>query len=229
MRKLHVVDMSHYQTVSNLDGLKDAGIVGVIHKATEGTGWIDAKYAPRRQWFLESGFAFASYHFLRPGSLDAQMRHYVNTAKPEEGEVVILDYEADGLTLGVLEAAVAQLRLYAPSNPVCIYGGNLLETQIGSAKIDWLAGTTLWTAEYTTRDAPKWPTGTWSKWSLWQYSDGKAGGKPNDVAGISQVDCNEFNGSEAECRAWFKRPAVAAPAPLSVEERLSRLEAAVFR
>jgi lysozyme len=225
MRKLHVVDMSHYQTVSELDGMRVAGIVGVIHKATEGESYKDPKYAPRRQWFIENGFAFASYHFLRPGSLAAQMRHYIETARPDEGEVVILDYEAAGLKLGDLKEAVAWLRSYVPKNPICIYGGHLLEEQIGSTKIEWLAGTTLWTAEYTTRDAPKWPTGTWPKWSLWQYSDGKSGGEPHDVAGVSQVDCNEFSGTDDECRAWFKRPAVAARGPLSVEERLSSLEA----
>lgn len=210
MRKLRVLDLSHYQTVSNLDGMKAAGIVGVIHKATEGVNYVDPKYAPRRQWFIENGFAFASYHFLRPGSLAAQMRHYIDVARPEEGEVVILDYEADGLMLGDLDAAVAWLRSYAPKNPICIYGGNLLEQHVGSARIDCLADTALWTAEYTTRDAPKWPSGTWPKWSLWQYSDGKAGGSPHDVAGVSQVDCNEFNGTDEECRAWFKRPAAAA-------------------
>lgn len=36
MRKLQVLDLSHYQTVANLNGMKAAGIVGVIHKATEG-------------------------------------------------------------------------------------------------------------------------------------------------------------------------------------------------
>ena len=97
--------------------------------------------------------------------------------------------------------------------------------------IDWLAGTTLWTAEYTTRDAPKWPTATWPKWSLWQYSDGKAGGAPRHVDGVSTCDCNEFNGTEAECRAWLKATvADTAPTPdgMTLEERVARLEAAVF-
>jgi lysozyme len=228
MRKLRVLDLSHYQSVANLDGMKSAGIVGVIHKATEGTSYVDPKYAPRRKWFLENGFAFASYHFLNVRAVEAQMQHYLDVAAPEQGEVVIVDYEADGLVLDDLKQAVSALRALAPNNPICVYGGSLLEEHIGSAKIPWLADTTLWTAEYTTRDAPKWPTGTWPKWSLWQYSDGKAGGSPHDLAGVSQVDCNGFNGSDEECRAWFKRPAVAASAPLSVEERLARLEAAVF-
>lgn len=230
-RKLMVVDLSHYQTVSNLDGLKAAGVVGIIHKATEGATWSDAKYAPRRQWLKENGFAFASYHFLSPGGVEAQIRHYLAVAAPDEGELVVIDYEKAGCTLADLHAAVTWLRQLAPKNPICVYGGSLLEAQIGNAALPWLAGTTLWTAEYTTRDAPKWATGTWPKWSLWQYSDGNVGGMPHAVAGVSQCDCNEFNGTADECRAWFKASAPAAPAApvtappaLSTEDRLSSLE-----
>ncbi len=32
-----VIDLSHYNTVTNFSDVKAGGIVGVIHKATEGT------------------------------------------------------------------------------------------------------------------------------------------------------------------------------------------------
>ncbi|MGN6549773.1 MAG: glycoside hydrolase family 25 protein [Pararhizobium sp.] len=232
-RILRVIDLSHFNTVQHLDGLRAAGIVGVIHKATQGTAWTDAKYAARRQWFIENGFAFAAYHFLTAGMADVQMKHFVDSAMPEPGERVIIDYEDKDCTLADLQAAVSWLRQHAPENPICVYGGSLLEDHIGSRSVLWLEGSSLWTAEYTARDAPKWPTGTWARWDLWQYSDGQSGGKPNTIDGVSQVDCSEFNGTDAECRAWFNagagapeaiNPVAAEPAPASVDERLTALE-----
>jgi lysozyme len=226
MRKLLVLDMSHYQTVSNLDGMMAAGIVGVIHKATQGSTYVDPKYGARRKWLKESGFAFASYHFLEHNCAAKQMQHYIATAKPEAGELVVIDYEKADCTLTDLNTAVAWLRNNAPDNPICIYGGSLLKEHLGSRKLAWLAGTSLWIAQYTSGDAPTWPA-QWARYSLWQYSDGKVGGKPNSVSGVSQVDCNEFNGTEAECRAWLgQKPPTDAPKPVAAPEQPAKAKSA---
>lgn len=34
-----VVDLSHFNQVTSFQEIQQSGIVGVIHKATEGTGW----------------------------------------------------------------------------------------------------------------------------------------------------------------------------------------------
>lgn len=213
MRNLKVIDLSHYQTISNLDGMKTAGIIGVIHKATQGTAYSDPRFSQRRQQMKSAGFAWASYHFLMPGNGAAQMAHYIDFAKPGPGERVVIDYEQSGCGLSDLKDAVDWLRANAPHNPICVYGGSLLEEHVGGARIDWLVGTSLWTAEYTNKDAPTWASGTWPRYDLWQYSDGMAGGLPHAVPGISQCDCNEFNGTDEECRAWFGSTGAAYIAP----------------
>ena len=43
-----VIDMSHFNTVTDFDTVKGDGIVGVIHKATEGLGYVDPEYQARR-------------------------------------------------------------------------------------------------------------------------------------------------------------------------------------
>lgn len=45
----NVIDISHFQTVTSFEQVKDSGIVGVIHKATQGRTFVDAKYHARRQ------------------------------------------------------------------------------------------------------------------------------------------------------------------------------------
>jgi len=201
--RLTAVDLSHFNAVRDLAQTRAAGVIGVIHKATEGAGYTDPAFAVLRTLCASHGLLWASYHFLRRGDAEAQMRHYLAVAKPAKGERICLDYEHADCTLDDLKAAVGYLRSRAPSNPVTIYGGSLLEEHVGGNAIDWLAETSLWTAEYTTRSAPRWPSATWPRWDLWQYSDGQSGGEPKSAPGIDRCDCNTFNGTDDECRAWF--------------------------
>lgn len=217
--RLMAVDLSHYNIVRDLAQTRAAGVIGVIHKATEGAGYTDPAFAVLRSLSASHGLLWASYHFLRHGDVEAQMRRYLAVAKPATGERICLDYEQADCTLDDLKAAVGYLRSRAPGNPITIYGGSLLEEHIGGRNIDWLAGTSLWTAEYTMRSAPKWPSATWPRWDLWQYSDGQSGGEPKSAPGIDRCDCNTFNGSDDECRAWFG----GAAAPVAVERPTLKL------
>jgi len=61
-----VVDLSHHNDVTDFSKVKAAGIVGVIHKSTEGTGFADKMYAVRRGHAIDAGLLWGAYHFLRP-------------------------------------------------------------------------------------------------------------------------------------------------------------------
>ncbi|MDQ3746468.1 MAG: glycoside hydrolase family 25 protein, partial [Acidobacteriota bacterium] len=50
-----VIDLSHHNTVTSFQQVKDAGILGVIHKATEGTSFVDPRYTERRTAALAVG------------------------------------------------------------------------------------------------------------------------------------------------------------------------------
>ena len=43
-----MIDISHSVTVSDFAAVRRSGILGVIHKATEGGDWIDPSYAVRQ-------------------------------------------------------------------------------------------------------------------------------------------------------------------------------------
>jgi Glycosyl hydrolases family 25 len=58
-----VIDLSHHNTVTSFQQIKGNGIIGVIHKATQSTQFVDAEYADRRRDALSAGLLFGSYHF----------------------------------------------------------------------------------------------------------------------------------------------------------------------
>ena len=207
---LVVVDISHHNPTPNWDQLKAGGVVGVIHKATEGGSFVDSQLFKRAKPAMDAGLKWATYHFMRPGSTFAQMDHYLSTIDPVPGERVVLDHEDAGVHLDQLCDAVANLLEMRPDLQVSIYSGHLIKEQLGSARNAYLAEhTSLWIAQYTSASAPSWPTATWPQWTLWQYTD-KA-----PVDGISKpVDGNRFNGSIEQCLAWF------GPAGESVSEPL---------
>lgn len=202
-----VIDLSHWNPTPDWARTKQAGVVGVIHKATEGTGNVDQTLFSRASAAMAAGLKWSTYHFLRPGSMQAQMDHYLKTINPVPGERVCLDHEDKGVSLGQLEEAVLILQKKPLNLQVCVYSGHVIKEQLGNKKSDILATTSLWIAQYTNASAPSWPTGTWPAWSLWQYTDSET------VPGISApVDGDRWNGTTEGLIKWFG-PAGAEPAP----------------
>lgn len=104
-----VIDLSHYQPHVDLLAAKRDGILGVIHKATEGTRWSDGLYKARKANAETLGLAFASYHFLKPGNIEQQAANFLKFADPPRGGRVFIDYEDDGLKLVDLKTMVLAL------------------------------------------------------------------------------------------------------------------------
>ncbi len=58
-----VVDLSHWNADVNFKLVKEDGILGVVHKATQGLKFVDLKYAERRKIAEEEGLLYGAYHF----------------------------------------------------------------------------------------------------------------------------------------------------------------------
>jgi len=61
----------------------------------------------------------------------------------------------------------------------------------------------LWLPAYSSR--PVCPPG-WSKWVLWQHTDGNIGSDAVPVAGIGRCDRSRFAGAIADLVTWWKNP-----------------------
>lgn len=205
--KPSVLDLSHWQTTINFATLKAGGILGVILKATEGTGYTDTTYRSRRASAEQAGLIVSTYHFLKAGNAQAQMAYYLAQVNPAPGERMVIDVEEAGTTLSDVHAAVQALLDDPRGVQVTVYGGSLIKDLLGSSPDKFLAdNTSLWLAQYTS-GTPSWPKQVWPNWSLWQYSD------KGSVKGVSGAcDVNVFNGEDANLVKWLS------PAPKPVPQ-----------
>lgn len=193
-----VIDLSHHNPDPDWAAIKAAGVLGVIHKATEGAGYADPDRQRRLGEAYRAGLLIATYHFMRPGNIAAQVDFYLKTIDAAPGERVILDYEADGLSLDDLRQAVNHIWEVRPDLQITIYSSNLIKEQLGNKRDDLLAKTSLWIAQYN-NSGPSWPTATWPAWSLWQWTD------KEKVPGIAApVDGNKWNGTADGLARWLK-------------------------
>lgn len=193
------IDISHHQGSVEFEEVKRAGVLGMIHKATEGTGFIDDMRAENCAAAIDAGIACSTYHWLKPGNAAAQMSFYLDTVDPVKGERVVIDYEENGCTLDDLYEAVERLLDDPRGLQITVYSGHLLKEQLGDKHDSLLASNTdLWLAQYTTGE-PSWSNETYPQWALWQYSEN------GEVSGIDDayVDLDRFNGDDGALVKWI--------------------------
>jgi lysozyme len=86
-----------------LQPAKDAGILGVIHKLTEGSTVVDPKVKARYGLAKDAGMLFGLYHFLRPGDIEKQAAFFLMKAGElgvlDDDTLIACDFEVEGITL----------------------------------------------------------------------------------------------------------------------------------
>jgi len=191
-----VVDISHHNGNVDLTKAQQDGIVGVIHKATQGTGMVDNKYVTNRQKGQTAGLLWGAYHFGTKSDGAAQADFFLSKANADNQTLLVLDYEPNGnstMTLSQARAFVTRINEKTGRFPG-LYSGSLIKEQLGGQPADpILSQCFLWIAQYgpqVKNIPPTWPT-----WTLWQYTDGVAGPTPHSVDGIGPCDRDQFNGT----------------------------------
>ncbi|HWT00155.1 MAG TPA: glycoside hydrolase family 25 protein [Pyrinomonadaceae bacterium] len=192
-----VVDLSHFNTVSSFETVKnEGGIVGVIHKATQGTSMIDSKYHERKAAAAAAGLWWGAYHF-GVGNEDgaAQAKFFLSVVEPGPNDLLVLDLEINpsgpGMTLAQAEEWVNYVQAETGRWPG-VYGGSyiteLLRAHPGETALGFCW---FWLAEYG--PTPHLPP-AWKEWTMWQYTDGRDGLPPHTVPGIGACDRDKYNG-----------------------------------
>lgn len=206
-----VVDVSHHNGNIDLRKAKQAGIMAVIHKATQGIGMFDSRYEANRQQAQAAGLLWGAYHFGTKMNGTAQADFFLSKATPNDQTLLVLDYEPNGnstMTLDQARAFVTRVKAATGRFPG-LYSGNLIKEQLGGLPADpVLSQCFLWLAQYSTQPnniPPTWPT-----WTLWQYTDGVAGPAPHSVEGIGPCDRDQFNGTVDQLRQFWGAAADAA-------------------
>lgn len=190
-----VLDISHHNNITDYDRLREEGIVGIIHKSTQGTNFVDSMYLMRRERALKAGLLWGAYHFATAANVEQQVDHFLKIAQPDDQTLIALDHEPNqGNQLSLMNAVrfleVIEIRL---KRKAVLYSGNLIKEQLGKRQHDYLASHRLWIAQYgpVARIPP-----AWDKWWLWQFSES---GKLPGAHG--QLDLNAYDGSDEQLRA----------------------------
>lgn len=204
-----IVDLSHYNSPVNFSQAKQGGLLGVVHKATQGLAETDPQYAARRPLAQAAGLLWGAYHFGTDADGAAQAQHFLSTARPAPGVLLMLDFEAPatgpGMSTAQAEAFVQAVHAATGRYPG-LYStcGYLAAT--GAEHSPVLANCWLWLAEYAAIAEPKAPP-LWRTWTMWQYTDGQAGNAPHAAPGIGPCDRDIFNGELPGLLALWGAPA----------------------
>ena len=210
-----VIDLRHWDTVTSWPAIKAAGIIGVIHKATESTTYVDPNYVSRRSAALAEGLLWGAYHFAHSGNIAAQVNAFLGVTGIDHTMLYALDWE--DTPSGTMTAAEAQefinyVEAVTGLNTMVIYSGNTAKEKLGSATNGFFGRRRLWLAEFGSTPVTQ---ASWTAPFLWQYSDGINGPDPRNCPGVSaECDTSSWAGTDAELAAqWAGIAPVVTPPP----------------
>jgi lysozyme len=199
-----VVDLSHHNAEPDFERARHrSGIVGVIHKSTQGLTFIDPTYARRRPKAIDAGLLWGAYHFGTGSDGVQQAERFLDVVQPDDDTLLVLDFEANpqgpSMTLEEARAFVVHVNDATGRFPG-LYSGHYIKQLLGTTTDPILANCWLWLSQYgPTAVVPL----AWPLWTMWQYTDGAMGPEPHTVEGIGRCDRDKFNGSLAGLkRLW---------------------------
>jgi hypothetical protein len=167
------IDVSSYQDTA----YDTAGIGFVFVKATEGTSYTNPRHAGQIAHARAAGLVVGHYHFVRPGSMSAQVSYFLQHAGPRSGDVLALDWEDTGVPGSDKDTFLRDLRSAAPGHRTVLYCNRDFWFHRDHTSY---AGDGLWIAD---PDAPAGHPRIQHSWVFHQY--GENGGLDLDLANFS--------------------------------------------
>lgn len=202
-----VADISHHNTVTDLKASANAGLWGIIHKASQGRSYRDPNYAGRRELAKDARLLWGAYHFNTGDKVSDQVENFLAAAKPDDKTLLVLDYEDNRLSNMSMAQAVEFLHRIEDKvgRKAAIYSGNRLKENISLVPVAdraYVRSHRLWLCQYGPKAVL--PSGFKSYW-LWQYTGDGIGPAPHKIDGISGngIDLNAFDGTYEQLTAMW--------------------------
>lgn len=188
----NVLDISHHNTINSFAALKAAGILGIIHKCTQGSGYVDPMYEPRRKLATDAGLLWGAYSFNTGVPVKDQLDLFISHANPDAQTLMALDFEDNPASQMTLPQAKQFLsdggdRL---GRKLVLYSGNRIKDLLGGNISDFFGEHRLWLAQYGPRAVVQ---KSWRTQWLWQFSES---GRLSGTDGA--LDFNYFDGSPSD-------------------------------
>ena len=206
-----IVDISYWQQGIDYDKFA-AGISGAILRGAYGI-WPDTMFETHYKELHDRGVPLGSYHYIignKTGLEQADVFNQVIANK--ELKLGLWDDVEDRRDTTALNANTV-IEYHGnietiTKRKVCIYTGQYAWYEIMGKESNRFGDRDLWMS-WPTVSQPPMPIGSsWTKWLLWQYTfKGRIDGYSSDV------DCNNFNGSEEEYKQHFGIGTITPPTP----------------
>ena len=237
------LDLSRYNGRGDWQAVKAAGISYVIIKAggvysATGATYTDDLLADHVAGAQSVGIPFGLYWFFLPfNNIQTQVNYFLALVQQYQPQIPMsIDVESNnGVTAATTTKHLKNMvtLLKATGKPVIIYTRqshwdlNILSDPL------WQS-CELWASRWRSGLTSPWSDGSfkfrdWNTWRIWQYSGdnnalARAHGFPGYPNGDPDIDLDWYNGTETDLANWIG----AAVPVLTLEERVARLEAAVF-
>ena len=179
-RQINVIDMYHGNAAKNSDfaAMKAAGLYAVVHKASQGSHYVDPAYSQRKVAAIGAGLLWGAYHFLDSSDVDAQVANFLDasgiSAVGADPFLLACDFEdsANAPSLRQCYEFMAKVDRASPPGVSCVlYSGNrireTLKPHAGGFQDSAMIGVELffqqhrlWLAEYGPKEQVPWPWNT---------------------------------------------------------------------
>lgn len=191
-----VIDIYHGNPTPDFRALKTAGIIGVIHKATQGAYYADPAYDERRKLAVDAGLLWGAYAFNTGQDPAVQVGSFLSHAKPDKHTLVCLDFEDNpnsNMTLGQAQTWLELCAAELGRKPV-LYSGNRIKDLLMSHESEFFGSHRLWLAQYGPKPVVQasWQNAPRQPW-LWQYTE-----RGNIAGQYGYADLNAFGGTDEE-------------------------------
>lgn len=204
-----VVDLFHGDAVADFGAVKAAGIVGVIHKSSQGNRFADVAYEARRQKAKAAGLLWGAYHFNTGDDIPSQVEEFLQYADPDRDTLMALDYEDNSASEMSIDECADFLDLLGSrlNRKPIIYSGNRIREQLPKASAAtqaFVASHKLWLCEYG--HVAKVPV-PWESYFLWQFTGDGVGPEPHSIPGVTThgIDLSTYSGTAEQLAAeWAK-------------------------
>lgn len=200
-----VIDLSHHNGNVNLNKAKSSGILGVLHKASQGQSFADPAYRTNRNKATQEGLLWGAYHFGTGSDGVRQAEYFLRVVGDPEHTLLVLDFEPNltGPSMDLEEARAFVTHVNAETGKFPgLYSGHFIKDLLGTRSDPVLAQCWLWLAQYASTPVV---SANWRTWTMWQYTDGGLGPDPHTVPGVGRCDRDKFNGTADELARFWPR------------------------
>lgn len=209
------IDVSHYQKDVNWLAVASSNVQFAFAKATEGTT-VDDCFQKNWTGIQEAGLYRGAYHFGRPGSdPETQAALFASVVGPLGFRDLppMLDLEAADSHPAPYVLQWARTFIDKAEDlfgrQLIVYTGQFWRGPLGNPNDAFFGERLLWLAAYVPEAKLAVPN-SWSRWSLWQYSNGQFN-NPATIAGVSPCDQNLFDGDVSDLEQLCKGQSPALP------------------